>query len=124
MTASKLQSVRDRACTRQQWLCHYCGLPMLAPGDPSASKRPHLRCSAEHLLARQDGGTDAADNIVAAHIVCNRRRHKRARPLPPDDYKALVKKRIASGKWHDRAAMKMLKERHPIARTGPATIRA
>ncbi|MCB1616206.1 MAG: HNH endonuclease [Pseudomonadales bacterium] len=59
-----------------------------------------LQCTAEHLQARQDGGEDTADNIVAACAYCNRKRHKRPVPLPPQGYRHHVLKRVRKGKWH------------------------
>ncbi|MEA9709297.1 HNH endonuclease [Xanthomonas campestris] len=63
------------------------------------SARPY-QCTAEHLLAQQDGGKDVADNIVAACCLCNLRRHKRQGPAPsPNVFKKLVRKRLAMGRW-------------------------
>jgi hypothetical protein len=63
-----------------------------------------FQCTAEHLLARQDGGKDGSDNIVAACWACNQRRHKRKKAPEPDAYKELVQKRVACGKWHPSMA--------------------
>ncbi|WP_218140493.1 HNH endonuclease signature motif containing protein [Sphingopyxis sp. YR583] len=60
----------------------------------------HLKVTAEHLVARQDGGTDTPDNIVAACTYCNDRRHRRRSPLSPEDYARKVRDRLAKGKWH------------------------
>jgi hypothetical protein len=53
------------------------------------------RCTAEHLRARCDGGRDTSDNVVAACWICNSRRHRRKVPLPPEEYRAFVRKRLA-----------------------------
>ncbi|WP_369597404.1 HNH endonuclease [Rhodoferax sp. TH121] len=61
-----------------------------------------LRCTAEHLHARTDGGTNAGENIAAACYFCNSRRHRQRHDQAPepDDYRARVKARMASGHWH------------------------
>ncbi|MDO9616218.1 MAG: HNH endonuclease [Pseudomonas sp.] len=59
-----------------------------------------FQCTAEHLLARQDGGGDGRSNIVAACLVCNQRRHKRKAPLSPEDYRELIQHRLSQVRWH------------------------
>jgi len=60
---SRIQKYRQSAARAQQGLCFYCH--QLMGNDVTA----------EHLHARQDGGTDRRSNIVAAHRACNQRRH-------------------------------------------------
>jgi 5-methylcytosine-specific restriction endonuclease McrA len=57
-----------------------------------------LRCTAEHVKARCNGGKDNASNIVAACLACNRGRHDgRANEAPDADaYKAEVKRSAAT----------------------------
>ncbi|WP_282097584.1 HNH endonuclease [Luteibacter sp. SG786] len=62
-----------------------------------------LRCTAEHLTARQDGGRNMASNIAAACWICNARRHRRKFPPPPAAYRAFVQQRLDKGKWHPPA---------------------
>jgi 5-methylcytosine-specific restriction endonuclease McrA len=64
-----------------------------------------FQCTAEHLLARQDGGGDERGNIVAACLVCNQRRHKRKQPPEPDIYRGLVQRRLNRGQWHITCAL-------------------
>jgi hypothetical protein len=59
-------------------------------------------CTAEHLLARQDGGKDVQGNIIAACHFCNSTRHRALTPLPPEKYRARVMKRMWRGKWHPK----------------------
>ena len=61
-----------------------------------------LRCTAEHLKARQDGGGDSRENIVAACRWCNHRRHlNRSNRAPSaDQYRLRVQRRMAAGAWH------------------------
>ena len=61
---------------KQEGRCFYCGAPMwLEKKREFAAKHritkklaKRLRCTAEHLIARQDGGTDERENIVAAYL--------------------------------------------------------
>nr|WP_325169192.1 MULTISPECIES: HNH endonuclease [Xanthomonas] len=63
------------------------------------SARPY-QCTAEHLIAQQDGGLDVPENVVAARARCNQGRHKRQGPTPsPGAFRTLVRKRLAVGKW-------------------------
>lgn len=86
---------RERAFSQQNGLCYYCGRPM-AP----STQWPHaLACTAEHLVAKCDGGGNGRGNIVAAHAFCNRARHARKRPMSPPKYKQHVQRRVAAGRW-------------------------
>jgi hypothetical protein len=61
-----------------------------------------LRCTAEHVVARRDGGR-IADNIVAACSFCNGTRHRRRKAdLTAEQFKALVQRRMAAGRWRER----------------------
>jgi len=53
-----------------------------------------LQATAEHLVARCKGGTDAPDNIVAACRFCNTRRHQTKHPLTPEAYARRVQARL------------------------------
>jgi hypothetical protein len=68
----------------------------------SISYAARFQCTAEHLLARCDGGKDQKSNIVAACIFCNSKRHQRKKPLGPPRYRALIRKRLQQGKWHPK----------------------
>lgn len=103
----KTKSFRSRAFTRQHGRCCYCGVRMwvVTPEElgTEAARLPGariLKCTAEHLQARQDGGRDAAHNIAAACAHCNHTRHRRRRPLEAQDYAQLVARRLAAGRWH------------------------
>jgi hypothetical protein len=99
---------RDQAFKRQSGRCYYCDLPMcnsdvrtFASVHGLSTRQAELRrCTAEHLRARRDGGRDSRANIVAACLICNRRRHARATPLDPLPYRQLVQERLAGGGWH------------------------
>jgi hypothetical protein len=88
--------------------CFYCDQPMWI-GDPvpfavlyaiGVQRARQLQATAEHLLARSEGGSDNAENIVAACAFCNRTRHKTVRPLTPEAYRRRVQSRMVQGKWH------------------------
>lgn len=114
-----LSKLRLSAFRRQHGLCYYCQLPMWT-ADPlafaaqygvSAPQTRRFQCTAEHLVARQDGGKDQEGNIVAACRFCNQTRHKRKNPPDPDRYCALVAKRIMAGRWHLPEVLRRLSER-------------
>lgn len=111
----KLQRLRTLAFHKQAGRCHYCGLAMWLHSPAELSLRPRtaqpLRCTAEHLIARQDGGRDTSDNIVAACLLCNGRRHKRKVSPAAGAYRTLVRRRLAKGKWLPES----LKPNTPIA---------
>lgn len=77
---SRVQKHRQSAYQAQNGLCIYCRQPM------------GRRATAEHLKARQEGGTDRRDNIAAACVRCNHRRHadKACAVLTPFEYATLV----------------------------------
>ena len=111
-----LTRLRSQAFHAQHGRCYYCDLPMwqAAPDEMKAfglSPRmaAPLHCTAEHLVARQDGGKNEEGNIAAACWLCNTRRHKRKSPPPPDVYRAFVQKRLAKGKWHSPIVRQSLK---------------
>ncbi|MDH5274677.1 MAG: HNH endonuclease [Gammaproteobacteria bacterium] len=60
-----------------------------------------LRCTAEHLRPKQDGGGDTFSNIAAACWLCNKRRHAQRKIAPtPETYRALVQRRVSRKRWH------------------------
>ena len=82
---------RSLAYHRQHGRCFYCHAPMWS-ADPSEFAKQYgvtihqavrLRCTAEHLRARQDGGDDSPDNIVAVCLHCNNARHRKKLPPSP-----------------------------------------
>ncbi len=104
---SKIQIYRRQAFQRQQGRCFYCSVSMwlLSPTELTGSTAEHpayarLRCTAEHLVARCDGGGNSSGNIVAACAHCNATRHKRKRPPVPCVYRKQVLARVRRGGWH------------------------
>jgi hypothetical protein len=113
----KLRNIRLRAVESQQSLCFYCNLPMAASAAELQSfAREHrlsepearqLLATAEHLVARCDGGGNISSNIVAAHLICNMRRHRTPTPMPPDTYRNRVQIRCRQGKWHSARVLQI-----------------
>ena len=105
---TRLDRSRSAAYARQSGRCYYCEFPMWLD-DPAAFCVRHnltpklaklLRCTAEHLKARRDGGNDEAGNIVAACLTCNQRRHRPKLPLSPEQFREHVRARLRQGRWH------------------------
>nr|WP_249219070.1 HNH endonuclease [Loktanella sp. SALINAS62] len=102
-----MKIIRKEKMIKQGGRCYYCDLPMWENGAKTNSgtqrkmeSAPHvLRCTAEHLHARSEGGKNTVSNIVAACWFCNSRRHRRKRPLPSEKYRQLVRERMAVGRW-------------------------
>ena len=76
---SRIKTHRRKAFLEQSGRCFYCSAEMwLAHPDRFASRYGirereawRFKCTAEHLVARCDGGSDSQTNIVAACAVCN-----------------------------------------------------
>jgi 5-methylcytosine-specific restriction endonuclease McrA len=106
--STTLTKSRFKAYIQQAGLCIYCEQPMwLTDIDTfaktyqiSIKRAKCLKCTAEHLKAKQYGGTDAENNIAAACSYCNQKRHKRKTPLDPIAYKQHVVKHLVKGLWH------------------------
>jgi len=108
MKNNKKQSrLRDQAARRQSGCCYYCELPMCIGSEDEFAQTHGLRrssiaglkCTAEHLVAKCEGGSTDASNIVAAHRCCNAIRHRCKNPLDPMRYKARVRGRTRAGRW-------------------------
>lgn len=102
---SKIRSLRLQAFQQQQGRCWYCGVQMwhLSPAELSsvpARSASRLRCTAEHLTPKCEGGRDEAGNIVAACAHCNHTRHQRKKPPQPEMYLVDIRKRLSRGGWH------------------------
>jgi len=104
-----LSRIRSEAFRRQAGRCFYCSVLMWTDDyvafakrhslSPRAARR--LQCTAEHLQARQNGGRDTQENIVAACLRCNqmRHRHKTAAPDPAKHLRQ-VKRQLAHRQWN------------------------
>src|SRR5258706_9635032 len=108
--SNSLRSHRFAAARRQSNRCFYCGVLMwehtpsshLVQFAKSVEKADRLRCTAEHLHARSEGGSNSACNIVAACAFCNRSRHRAKRPLEPNKYRQHVRSQMVKGCWHPK----------------------
>lgn len=105
---SALIRFRTNAFHRQNGRCYYCDYSMWSVSSKAYAQQNQLtlgqakqfQCTAEHLIAQQDGGTTTQSNIVAACRYCNMHRHARKNPLEPGAYRMLVQKRLRRGKWN------------------------
>lgn len=103
-----LAQVRARAFRRQSGLCFYCHCPMwqqsmeafAASFDISSRQARHLQCTAEHVVARVDGGDNSQSNIVAACRFCNARRHRRKAAKDAVHHKQHVVRLMGRRRWH------------------------
>jgi 5-methylcytosine-specific restriction endonuclease McrA len=111
--ATSIKKQRTKAFVSQSGRCFYCGFQMCVSDNIagfatkySISLRlaAHFQCTGEHLQARQDGGSDAFENIVAACRFCNRTRHLRKNALDPEAFKQHVHTRLRLGAWHPPTA--------------------
>lgn len=110
MAHTHLCTLRRRAFEQQRGFCHYCGLPMWEADEAAFAARLGLsarltrllRSTAEHLVARCDGGRNERSNIVAACHWCNQRRHRGRQANAPtaEAYRHRIKHRMAAGRWH------------------------
>jgi len=112
----RLKRYRRQAFKKQKGRCFYCSMPMWL-GNPeeyasnfeiSVRQARRFQCTAEHLIARQDGGTDDRENIVAACYFCNSTRHKASSPLSPFEYGRKVLERLRRHTWHPQQFYHML----------------
>lgn len=103
-----LKRIRTCAFLRQDGHCIYCHQLMWL-SDPlqfasqqkiTAKQALRFQCTAEHLFARKNGGTNAAANIAAACLFCNQHRHMRKAELTPAQFETHVRTRIERGRWH------------------------
>lgn len=113
---SSLSKHRHQAFLSQNHRCYYCGFEMweidptqfAATHKISVEQASRFQCTAEHLVARQDGGTNIQKNIVAACKYCNHTRH-RMKPAPcPDALRRAIAKQIKNGSWHRKSVVTKL----------------
>lgn len=96
---NRIQKHRQSAFERQQGRCFYCQHPMWVRNIRtfaiehaiSLNTSRRYRCTAEHLIAKQDGGRDNKSNIAAACIRCNQGRHQLLDPPSAEQYRDLVR---------------------------------
>lgn len=70
-----------RTIARQSgWRCHLCEWP-INPHEPPGSP---WRLAGDHRIPRSEGGSDRAENIAPAHVLCNRVRGTRPLADLPD----------------------------------------
>ena len=113
---TKLAALRKSSFKTQSCRCHYCRFPIWEKNPESFAlvhkitrkQAQWFKCTAEHLVAKQDGGLDTPENIVAACRWCNSRRHMRKTVPAPKAYLQLVQHRVRRGHWHFMSSVKNL----------------
>jgi hypothetical protein len=85
---------RRAAFIEQDRCCYYCERRMWwsSPGELGPRLDLNLKCTAEHLHARCDGGSNSRANIVAACLRCNAGRHAVPQPLDAHSYRTQVRR--------------------------------
>ena len=104
----RIKTNRRKAFLAQSGRCFYCRAEMWLTHPERFATRHGLserearrfKCTAEHLVARCDGGPDSQTNIVAACAFCNATRHKFRRAPEPATYVQHVHRRLSTGRWH------------------------
>jgi hypothetical protein len=104
---NRLVSLRRQAAQSQRYRCYYCTCPiwevepttLISAFHLSKAQVALLRCTAEHLHPKSEGGGLKVANIVAACLYCNRTRHAAKCPLPSEEYKRYVTNRMRRGRW-------------------------
>jgi hypothetical protein len=108
------KSARNAAFEVQRGLCYWCLHPMWRCDHKSyaalhgltAKQARRFQCTAEHLVARRDGGKHGVKNIVAACRHCNWTRHIPLTPDPaPEAYMARVRALVLCKRWHPKWAI-------------------
>jgi len=63
--------LRLKVLNRDGWVCGYCGRDLTkTPGQKNSA-------TAEHILAKANGGEDRLDNLMACCLECNGRKSDR-----------------------------------------------
>jgi 5-methylcytosine-specific restriction endonuclease McrA len=100
-------AARHAAFVSQSHRCFYCAAPIWETSEAEFARTHRvtsrqarlLKCTAEHLHPRNDGGSNARANVVAACRFCNGTRHKAATPLDPEAYRKRVLSLVSKGRW-------------------------
>ena len=105
----RYKSARKAAYDAQSGRCFYCSFLMWldSPAAFAAThaltlpQAKHFQCTAEHVVAKVDGGSDARSNLVAACHFCNKNRHKHRPNAAPsaDEFKQTVMRRVDRKRW-------------------------
>ena len=103
-----LKKPRQIAFVRQNGKCCYCHQPMWNANPTEYAERHSLspgrtslmRCTGEHLIAHKDGGSSKVENIAAACLFCNTRRHRLKTVKTPENFETYVLNRLRKGGWH------------------------
>lgn len=116
MSTPPIVQHRFKAFKKQAECCYYCESLMWLKDQKSFAKKHKIsmseaarfQCTAEHLLAQCEGGSNNESNIVAACRFCNMGRHARKKPPVPEKYRQLIQLKLNNGKWHPKAQYHLL----------------
>lgn len=105
-------SARNQAYSRQEGRCFYCKSKMWSAHSEVFASLHNLtrnqarlfQCTAEHVVARQDGGNHSQSNIVAVCRFCNLWRHRRRKPPSSTEFLNIVQKRLYARRCHIEAS--------------------
>ena len=61
---------------QQNGLCYYCGGEMSLTARRKDGSPAQIFATFEHLIRREDGGTNSAENLVLAHGRCNWKKNR------------------------------------------------
>lgn len=67
------RKVRAAVLKRDGWVCQLCSKPITEDGRIRGPGSPSI----DHILPRALGGSDDVENLQAAHLGCNARKHTR-----------------------------------------------
>ena len=65
------KATRAYVLKRDQWTCQWCGIDLT---------HYDVKATVDHVTPKAHGGTDTADNLVAACFTCNSSRGARSQP--------------------------------------------
>jgi hypothetical protein len=69
------ESLRNSVRERANFLCEYSQTAEILSG---------LRCTTDHIIPKSRGGSDRLDNLCAACIFCNGRKHAKIEGVDPE----------------------------------------
>ena len=110
-------SIRQTLAERARGKCEYCQCPEAYWPDSF---------TVEHIVPRQQGGTDDLDNLAWACFGCNGRKHTKTRGVDPQTQESVVLFDPRQQKWSEHFAwsedLQVLEGRSPCGRATIAVL--
>ena len=104
-------SIRQTLAERARGLCEYCQCPEAYCPDSF---------TVEHIVPRQQGGTDDLDNLAWACFGCNGRKHTKMQGFDPQTQQSVALFHPRQQKWYEHFAwsedLQVLEGRSPCGR--------